>query len=420
MRRSRKPKNPIAGAVRRRHVSRRMGSARSTTASVAPQRRQAVPRVALVFEATNSYARKLLIGIGEYILNHGPWQVHYAELGRSEPPPAWLATWSGDGVIARGENRATAEAVAKLNVPLIDLTPSRLLPQAPWVKSDDAAVARIAAEHFVQHGFRHFGFCGDVRYNWSNQREAFFAGELAATGRTCALYRAKRPAPSDDAEVDLIGEWLQGLPKPVAVFACYDNRGQQVLEACRRCGLAVPEQVAVLGVDNDEVLCALSPPPLSSIALNARRVGWEAAALLSRLMAGEALAPESHLIPPIGVVTRQSSDVLAVADNKIAGALRYIREHACEGIRVSDVLRECPMARRALETRFRQLLGRTPREEILRVQLNRVKELLVGTEMPVWQIAERTGFEPEYLSVVFKQQTGTAPRDYRRKYGVAR
>src|SRR5581483_8957361 len=122
------------------------------------------------------------------------------------------------------------------------------------------------------------------------------------------------------------------------------------------------------------------------------------------MMHGERLKPTSHLIPPVGVVTRQSSDILAVGDSKIAAALRYIREHACEGIRVSDVLRQCPMARRALETRFRQLLGRTPRQEILRVQLNRVKELLVGTEMPVWEIAERTGFEPEYLSVVFKQE----------------
>lgn len=396
-----------------------MGSARPKHSHPAPSH-GSVPKVALVFEATNSYARKLLIGIGEYILNHGPWQVHYAELGRSDPPPEWLATWKGDGIIARGENRATAAAVAKLQVPVVDLTPSRLLAPAPWVKSDDAAIARLAAEHFIQHGFHHFAFCGDVRFSWSNQRETCFTAELAATGRACACYRPRRKPTSDDAEVELIGEWLSTLPKPVAVFACYDNRGQQVLEACRRRNLTVPEQVAVLGVDNDEVLCALSPPPLSSVALNPRRVGWQAAALLSRLMAGESLAPENHLIPPVGVVIRQSSDILAVADAKIATALRFIREHACEGIRVSDVLRECPMARRALETRFRQLLGRTPREEILRVQLNRVKELLVGTEMPVWQIAERTGFEPEYLSVVFKQKTGVAPREYRRKFGLAR
>lgn len=382
----------------------------------------AVPRVALLFEANNAYARGLLVGIGEYILSHGPWSVHYVELGPADAPPPWLRAWDGHGVIVRGENRRIARAVAKLSVPTIDLTPSRLLPLAPWVKSDDAAIAHLAAQHFLERGFRHFAFCGDARFSWSHRRGERFGLLVRGAGRACHTFAPTRaPHPPDaDAEVDAIGAWLASLPKPVAVFACYDNRGQQVLEACRRAGLAVPEQVAVLGVDNDEVLCALSPPPLSSITLNARRAGWEAAALLSLLMRGETIAPTAHLIPPVAVATRQSTDVLAVADPKIAAALRYIREHACEGISVSDVLRHCPMARRALETRFRKLLGRTPRQEILRVQLNRVKELLVGTELPIWEIATRAGFEPEYLSAVFKQETGVAPSEFRKKFGPAR
>jgi LacI family transcriptional regulator len=213
---------------------------------------------------------------------------------------------------------------------------------------------------------------------------------------------------------------LSGLPKPVAVFACYDNRGQQVLEACRRAGLAVPEDVAVLGVDNDEVLCLLSPPPLSSVILNPRRAGWEAAALLALMMGGEKVSDEPLLIPSIGIATRQSSDILAVGDAKLAAALRYIREHACEGIRVSDVLRHCPMARRALEEKFHRFIGRTPRQEILRVRINRVKELLIGTGLPVGEIAERAGFEPETLSSVFRQVTNLAPSEYRRRYGLGR
>ena len=137
--------------------------------------------------------------------------------------------------------------------------------------------------------------------------------------------------------------------------------------------------------------------------------------MLSQLMKGEQVPAEPHLIPPVGIATRQSTDILAVPDAKVSAALRYIREHACEGIRVSDVMRQVPMARRALETRFQKLLGRTPHEEILRVQLNRVKELLVGTGLPVWEIAGHTGFEPDYLSVVFKKQTGMAPSDYRKR-----
>lgn len=379
-----------------------------------------IPQVALLFEATNAYARGLLVGIGEYILSHGPWGVHYAELGREDRPPPWLASWAGQGIIVRGENRRLARAVARLRTPAVDLTPSRLVPRAPWVKSDDAAIARLAAQHFLERGFRHFAFCGDARFSWSERRREHFGLLVRGTGRACQVYQpAQRPA-NGDAEVDAISAWLARLPKPVAVFTCYDNRGQQVLEGCRRAGLAVPEEVAVLGVDNDEVLCALSPPPLSSITLNPRRAGWEAAALLSLMMEGGRLRPDAHLIPPVGIVTRQSTDILAVADPKIAQALRYIREHACEGIRVSDVLRHCPMARRALETRFRKLLGRTPREEILRVQLNRVKELLTGTELPVAEIAGRSGFEPDYLSVVFKTETGLPPGEYRRRFGLGR
>jgi LacI family transcriptional regulator len=391
-----------------------------TPAAPPPRAQREYPKVALLFEATNSYARSLLVGIGEYILSHGPWRVYYAELGTSDEPPAWLKGWQGQGVIVRGENRRLAKAVENLSVPVVDLTPSRLLPRAPWVKSDDAAIARLAAQHFLERGFRTFAFCGDARFSWSNRRGEQFGLLIRGAGHPCHVYAPLDRSSNSDDEVNAIAAWLAGLPKPVAVFACYDNRGQQVLEGCRRQGLAVPEEVAVLGVDNDEVLCVLSPPPLSSVSLNPRRAGWEAAALLSLMMKGETFEASAHLIPPVGVVNRQSSDILAVADPKIAEALRYIREHACEGIGVSDVLRHCPMARRALETRFKKLLGRTPHQEILRVQINRVKELLVGTELPVWEIADRTGFEPEYLSVVFKQSTGVAPSEYRKSYGVIR
>jgi len=377
-------------------------------------------KVALLFESTNAYARTLLIGIGEYMLSHEPWSVHFAELGPNDNPPGWLKRWRGDGVIFRGESRRIARAVEALGLPTVDLTPSRLLRRAPWVKSDDALVARLAAQHFLERGFRQFSFCGDARFSWSDRRGEQFAFQIRSAGRECQAYAPRRQPADGDEETDEVAKWLLALPKPVAVFACYDNRGQQVLEACRRAGLAVPEAVAVLGVDNDEVLCALSPPPLSSVILNPRRAGWEAATLLSQLMKGEQVSAEPHLIPPVGIATRQSTDILAVPDAKVSAALRYIREHACEGIRVSDVMRQVPMARRALETRFKKLLGRTPHEEILRVQLNRVRELLVGTELPVWEIAGRTGFEPDYLSVVFKKQAGMAPSDYRKRHSHPR
>jgi LacI family transcriptional regulator len=381
--------------------------------------RPPLPKVALLFETNNAYARALLLGVGDYMLSHGPWSVHFTELGPDAHPPRWLESWDGDGVIFRGENRRIARVVERLAQPAVDLTPSRLLERAPWVKSDDGAIARLAAQHFLERGFRHFAFCGDPRFSWSDRRRDHFSLHVRSAGHACEVFSPRQRAPAGDAAVDEIGRWLARVPRPVAVFACYDNRGRQVLEACRRSGFSVPEEVAVLGVDNDEVLCSLSPPPLSSVILNPRRTGWEAAALLALLMKRGTVPSEPHLIPPVGIATRQSTDILAVSDPKIAAALRYIREHACDGIRVSDVLRHCPMARRALETRFRRLLGRTPRQEILRVQLNRVKEFLVGTELPIAEIAARTGFDPEYLSVVFKQVNELAPSEYRRRYGPA-
>jgi LacI family transcriptional regulator len=372
-----------------------------------------------VFEAPNAYARGLLVGIGEYILSRGPWRVYFAEHGHSERPPSWLRSWDGQGIIARGENQHYAQALAKLAIPMVDMTPSRLLPHCPWVKADDAAVARMAAEHLLERGFRNFAFCGDARFKVAVRRGEHFCILIRGAGHDCHVYAPQQRFQNEDEEMDAIGEWLKQLPKPVAVFAYNDGRGQQVLDGCRRAGMAVPEEVAVLGVDNDEVLCALSPPPLSSIMLNPRRTGWEAAALLDLMMKGQKISIGEHLIPPIDVVTRQSTDVLAVDDPQIARALRYIREHACEGIRVGDVLRHCPMARRALENRFKKLLNRTPHQEILRVQLNRVKELLVGTRLSVGEIAERTGFENEYLSGVFKQATGMTPSDFRKKYSIS-
>ncbi|HEY1108871.1 MAG TPA: substrate-binding domain-containing protein, partial [Opitutaceae bacterium] len=210
--------------------------------------------------------------------------------------------------------------------------------------------------------------------------------------------------------------WVDALPKPVGIMAAYDIRGQQVLDACRSASLAVPSDVAVIGVDNDALLCDLASPPLTSVIPNAHRAGYEAAALLEKLMAGRKVPATAHLIPPLGVAARQSTDVLAVDDRDVARAVQFIREHACEGINVSDLLRTVPLSRRVLEQRFQKLLGRTPREEILHVRLARVRQLLGETDLPLYLIAERTGFEHvEYLSVVFKRETGQTPSEYRQE-----
>ena len=247
---------------------------------------QRPPKVALLVETSNAYARGLLSGIEDFIRAHGPWNVYLSEHRRGDVPPAWLNDWDGDGVLARVESREIARALQKHRLPVVDLSSHGFLPDSPVVTTDNEAIARLAYEHFRERGFRRVAFCGDVRFAWSRGRGETFMRLATEAGLACFGYQAGPDEPDSDAETDAIAKWLGGLTLPVAVFACYDYRGQQVLDACRRAELSVPEQVAVLGVDNDEILCQLSPPPLSSVIPNPHRSGWAAAELLAQMMGG--------------------------------------------------------------------------------------------------------------------------------------
>ena len=377
---------------------------------------QEPPKVALLVETSNVYARDMLAGIEDYIRAHGPWSPYLAETGRGDAVPPWFGRWQGDGIIARIENERIASALAATGLPVVDLSFAHLLSTAPTFTTDNEAIGRVAAQHFRERGFEHFAYCGRDEFVWSHDRGKAFERAVCAAGFRCEIHAQPRRLSGDvDSETDAIAEWLASLPHPLALLACYDLRGQQVLDAARRAGLAVPEQVAVLGVDNDELLCALSPPPLSSVILNGRRTGWLGAETLARLMGGEKIAGDVHFIPPVGVATRQSTDTLAVADPQLARTLRFIRERACEGIVVKDILRHTPMARRSLEKRMKETIGRTPNEEILRVKLSRARQLLATTELSLGEIAERCGFaHTEYLSVAFKREVGVPPGEFRR------
>jgi LacI family transcriptional regulator len=376
--------------------------------------------VALLVETSNAYARGLLHGIHAYSREHGGWSLYLGEQRRGEPAPRWLTSWRGDGIIARIENEEIAKAVRTLSVPAIDVSAARTLPELPFVETDDPTIARLAAEHLLQRGFRHFGFCGDSRFNWSKAREEHFHRLVVAAGGDCSLCRApesaRLPIPWE-RERQALARWLRDLPRPVGIMAAYDIRGREVLDVCREIGINVPDEAAVLGVDNDELLCDLADPPMSSIIPDTRRTGYEAALLLDRMMAGEKVEPMAYLIPPLGIATRGSTDVLATDDIDISTAVRFIRSHATEGINVDDILRVVPLSRRILEARFHKILGRTPHEEIMRTRLERVKELLTETDLSLAAIAHRTGYKHvEYMSVVFKREIGLPPGEYRTRY----
>ena len=374
-------------------------------------------RVAVVIEASNAYARGLLAGIHRHVREHEPWTIFLQEHGRGTPPLEPLARWQGDGVIARIETEAVARTLDTLRrrhpLAIVDVSAGRLLDDVPYVETDDVAIARLAAEHFVERDFRSFAFLGDDRFRWSdNRRDAFLS---AVSGRTVSAFdrsATRRGQRVDDDEA--IERWLAGLPKPLALFACYDIRGRQALDACRRAGIAVPDEVAVLGVDDDDLLCGLSNPPLSSVIPDSKGAGRLAAVLLERLMQGERLEAEEWLLPPLGIATRQSSDVLAIDDPLVVAAVRLIRVRACRGIKVQDVVRELGVSRRVLDDRFTALVGHTPHEEIARQQFQRVEQLLTETDLPLATIADRCGFRhTEYMTVAFTRRHGMPPSRWR-------
>jgi LacI family transcriptional regulator len=378
------------------------------------------PHVALLIETSNSYARGLLRGVYAYLREHRPWSIYLPEQGRGDAPPNWLKSWHGDGIIARIENSRIAKAVRETGAPAVDVSAARLMPELPCIETDNEAITRLAFDHLFERGFRNLAYCGDSRFQWSIERGLWFGEMAREAGCSLAVYppdRRRAASVSWEQEEEGLTAWLRHLPKPCGLMACYDIRGQQVLDVCRRGGVAVPDELAVVGVDNDDLLCSLTDPPLTSVAPDTHRTGFEAAELLDQLMAGRKVAGGLCRIKPTGIVTRQSTDVLATADAEVSSAVRFIRDHACDGIKVEDVLKVVPVSRRVLESRFKRMLGHTPHEEILRVQLQRVRQLLEETDLSLSAIADRAGFKyVEYLSVVFKRHFHQPPSHHRAEH----
>ena len=373
--------------------------------------------VALLIETSNAYSRGLLEGVIDYMRQHERWSIYLPEQERGGSPPEWLSRWPGDGIIARIETDEIARAVRKTKLPVVDVSAARLVQGIPWVETDDEAIATIAAEHLLERGFQHLAFCGDPGFNWSIWRKQHFERLVREAGCECHIHESVARTDTKyswNREKRGLITWLKLLPRPVGIMACYDIKAQKLLEVCRELDIAVPEEVAILGVDNDRLLCDLAAPPLSSISCNTHRTGFEAASLLDRMMGGENIGAESILVKPFGIETRQSTDTLAIEDPDIAAAVRFIRENAMSNINVGDILRKVPISRRMLESRFKRILGRTPHQEINRLRIERVKRLLVETDLPLAVIAARTGFQhDEYLSVAFRKTVGMPPSKYR-------
>jgi len=391
-----------------------------------------IPKVILMVELSREHGRALLRGIVRYARTYGPWRFyietpprfyigHPVNLYVDEPyvkrlSRAALKNWSPDGIITRDTTESKSftangiPTVVAIDFPKTDL---------PCLVLNHRAIGTMAAEYFLDRGFQHFAYCG---YNetWSIKRGLAFAERVSKAGYNTSFFQdpmssyKKRTWVSEQVS---IVSWLKSLVTPVALMACNDDRARDVVEACLAAQLNIPEEIAIIGVDNDRLLCDLTNPPLSSIALDAEGGGYKAAKMLHKMMKGEHLETKKVTVDPKYVRTRQSTDILAINDPDVATAVRFISSNSKRPIQVSDVVDATCLSRRALQKRFKKILRKSIRDEIKRTRIKEIENILLDTDMNISMIACLLGFSgPSALTRFFQSATNISPLDYRKRF----
>lgn len=390
-------------------------------------------RVMLLFDTSGAASRRTIRGIARYSNLHGPW-IFFRE------PPFYVAirgglrkiirklpdpgTWQVDGVIAHIPYTKNGQQLVPEGLPAV-VSPYAMMEEFPNfcnLVTDNTQIGKTAAEYFLDRHFRFFAYCGFREMSWSQERSQSFANRIARAGFRVYSYERSRPQlPRRSSKGNghaMLADWLKSLPKPLALMACNDDRAQDVTEACKIAGLHVPHDVAVLGVDNDDLVCDLTNPPLSSIAVNNERAGYEVAELLDKLMAGKKVTKRRIVARPTHVVTRQSTDIFAIEDTEIAKAAHFIHEHSKEPIHVDMVVDAVALSRRVLEYRFQKIMGRSVLSEIRRVRVDQVARLLTETNLSVKEITEALRFPGiEHIARYFRREKGLSLLQYRKRYG---
>jgi LacI family transcriptional regulator len=386
-------------------------------------------KVLLMMETSRKYGRSILCGIAKYSRAHGPWIFYrqapfYWGSSNKKARLKQLLKLDIDGIILREQREhEVTDSLLALGLPVVVSPYREQFDGLHNIVSDDAAIGTMAAEYLLRRGFKQFAYCGfGDMYYWSRERGNSFGQRVTQAGFKVHHYEYEQPKSryphSWEKEQVILVDWLKRLPKPVAMMACNDDRSQHVLEACKIAGLNVPEEVAIIGLGNDDLVCDLAFPPLSSIALGAEKGGYEAAATLDKLMRGKQVPNQNIIVPVLYVVTRQSTDILKIDDPYVAQALRFIHRRAKrEAIQVADVLRVVPLSRRSLYERFTRVLGRSIHEEIKHVRVEQLARMLVSTSLSISQIATALGCsDMKNLARYFKQAKGISPLQYRKRH----
>jgi LacI family transcriptional regulator len=376
-------------------------------------------RIALLIGQDLSFSRNVIRGVREYALSKPTWVFRNGPASKEVLP--FLRDWNPHGIIAGLYDRDFAHRVVKLRKPLVDTGCTIAGLSVPVVDVDHVAVGRMAAEYFLSLGFQNFGYFGVETAVHSRLREQSFRERLAEAGRTATScyenYLGRGSTTTSWRVLDRqTRRWLQGLAKPVAIFACNDIPARALADACSQLGLHIPSQVALLGVDNDDLECSMTQPPLSSIAIPDERIGYEAAHLLDQMMSDRRRPTAPLFLPPVRVVARQSTDTLAVSDPVVSAAIRFIYEHATEGLNVESVVLHVAVHRRELERKFRRIVGHSVLHELRRNRIEHAKRLLAATRLPMSRIARQSGFStPQRMAAVFQSFERVSPTAYRRR-----
>jgi LacI family transcriptional regulator len=373
-------------------------------------------------ESSRASGRALLCGIANYAHHQGPWSFYWEPGGLEKVWPV-LRRSDADGIILRDTEKL--EQVLDYGLPAVVIGHQHTeIPGLVNVVTDSEAIGRMGAEHLLACGFKHFAFCGYARASqenapWSEIRRQYFSNHVVEAGFARPMHFALSMTTQDwSTQRQILARWLKSLPKPVGLMACNDDCSRQVMEACKLAELSVPDAVGVIGADNDEIICGLTNPPMSSVAINFERAGYEAAHALDGMMRRTHLAATRIRVMTSHVVARRSTDFVASDEPNLTKALKFIRDQARGGISVNDVARSAGLSRRALEKRFRNLLGRTILEEIRRVRTDQIARLLVETEMTVAEIADLLGFaDTQHIARYFRAGKHMSPLGYRKSYG---
>ena len=374
----------------------------------------------MLIESSTGYGRGIVRGIARYAKERRDWEITVQPRGMAEPIPT-LKSGRWDGVISRLSGRRAAESVRRLDCPTVELLYDEQIP----VFGDDDAIVSLALDHFTRLGFERVGFFSFGGCFWVRHRRDSFLRECRRRAIPAEIFD---PLPSSrdwcpeplwrERNEKGLDEWINRLSRPMAILAANDHQAIWLLNACRRCGVAVPDSIAICGVNNDEHLCEIVSPTLTSIDQNAERVGVEAARLLETKINGQSIEGYPRKIPPLGLVERQSTDTFPNDDSQMVRAYRLIRDQAVNGLRVVDVMVECGVAGRSLQRWFKKRFGHTPEKEIAMVRLRKARELLQTTNLSIRAVGEQSGFSSErYFAQAFRTQTGMSPNQYRQQAG---